>query len=99
MKLSTALSVLPFLAGANAVPTAQKPAPFDVMAISEGPLKYKALATSSSFFYIGGESETTSGCPSDIQKKGGCPPGDTTVFKDANFLVNASSSLPSLIPY
>lgn len=94
MKLSTALSVLPFLAGASAVPTAQKPAPFDVMAVSEGPLQYHALATSSSFFYIGGKSKTSSGCPIDVQKKGGCPPGDTTVFKNANFLVNTSSSSP-----
>lgn len=87
MKLSTALSVLPFLAGASAVPTAQKPAPFDVMAVSEGDLQYHALAASSSFFYIGGKSETSSSCPIDVQKKGGCPPGDTTVFKNANFLV------------
>lgn len=94
MKLSTALSVLPFLAGASAVPAVQKPAAFDVMAVSEGPLQYHALAASSSFFYIGGKSETSSVCPIDIQKKGGCPPGDTTVFKNANFLVNTSSSRP-----
>lgn len=94
MKLSTALSVLPFLAGASAVPTAQKPAPFDVMAVSEGDLQYHALAASSSFFYIGGKSETSSSCPIDVQKKGGCPPGDTTVFKNANFLVNTLSSSP-----
>ncbi|KAJ5334425.1 uncharacterized protein N7506_008208 [Penicillium brevicompactum] len=97
MKLSTALSVLPFLAGTDALPKAQRPARFDVIVTSEGPIQYRALASSSSFFWLGkGDGFTDSYCPPDIEKTGRCPPGKVTVLKNAHTL---DSVLPGQIIY
>ncbi|KAJ5592747.1 hypothetical protein N7537_009651 [Penicillium hordei] len=87
MKQSTILALIPFLAGANSLTTPQKPAHFDLMAVSDGPVQYRALAVSSTFFWLGkGDGYTDSYCPPNVEKAGRCPPGRDTVLKDANTL-------------
>lgn len=89
--------MLPFLAGTNALPKAQRPGRFDVIVTSEGPVQYRALASSSSFFWLGkGDGFTDSFCPPDVEKAGRCPPGRDTVLKNAHTLV--CSPILSLIP-
>ncbi|CAG7931515.1 unnamed protein product [Penicillium olsonii] len=87
MKPSSILALAPFLGVACARPTENKPPRFDVVAVSEGPVQYYALAQSSSFFYLGqGDGNTDSFCPPKIEKAGRCPPGKDTVLKDAHTL-------------
>ncbi|OJI96698.1 hypothetical protein ASPVEDRAFT_78456 [Aspergillus versicolor CBS 583.65] len=87
MKPSTVLALTPFLAAAYAKPVEKQPSRFDVMAVSEGPVQYRALALSSSFFYLGkGDGFTDSFCPPKVEEAGKCPPGKDTVFKDASTL-------------
>lgn len=90
MKPSTLLALAPFLASAVArpQPVEKQPTRFDVVAVSEGPVQYRPLAVSSSFFYLGKGAEfTDSYCPPNIEKAGRCPPGKDTVLKDAHTLV------------
>ncbi|CAG8216132.1 unnamed protein product [Penicillium nalgiovense] len=87
MKQSTILALIPFLAGVNSLTTHQKPARFDVMAVSDGPVQYRALATSATFFWLGkGDGWTDSHCPPNVEKAGRCPPGKDTILKDAHTL-------------
>jgi hypothetical protein len=97
MKQSTILALIPFLAGVNSLTTHQKPARFDVMAVSDGPVQYRALATSATFFWLGkGDGWTDSHCPPNVEKAGRCPPGKDTILKDAHTLVTYSP--PSSAP-
>lgn len=92
MKPSTVLALAPFLGVAYSQPAQKQPARFDVMAVSEGPVQYRALAVSSSFFYLGEDGLTDSSCPSDVEKQGRCPSGKDTVLKDAHTLVKSFNS-------
>lgn len=88
MKPSTLFSISSFLAVGFSQPVKQQPARFDVVVVGEGPLQYRALAQSSSFFYLGrGSGFTDSFCPPKTEKAGRCPPGKDTVLKDAHTLV------------
>lgn len=95
MKPSTVLAIAPFLAAAYSKPVEKQPPRFDVVAVSEGPVQYRALAVSSSFFYLGkGDGFTDSYCPPKVEAAGKCPPGKDTVLKDAFTLVSSF-----LLPY
>lgn len=95
MKPSTVLAIAPFLAAAYAKPVEKQPSRFDVMAVSEGPVQYRALALSSSFFYLGkGQGFTDSFCPPNVEEAGKCPPGKDTVLKDAFTLVSSFFFIP-----
>ncbi|KAJ5240593.1 uncharacterized protein N7469_002184 [Penicillium citrinum] len=87
MKPSIFTPFASLMAAASSQPVESQPARFDVVAVSEGPVQYRAVSQSASFFYLGeGKGFTDSFCSPKVEKAGNCPPGKDTVFKNAHTL-------------
>lgn len=89
MRFSTFLSMLPFLAGAIALPSEKKTSKgFSVVAInSDSPAHNLKLDASSTYLYLNGETDVW--CPPEVVKASGCPGGNITV-RDASVLASAN---------
>lgn len=91
MKFSTFLSILPFLAGAIALPAEKTSKGFSVVAINPGsPVHNLKLDASSTYLYLNGGTDVW--CPPEVVKASGCPGGNTTirhtpVLASANYMV------------
>jgi len=88
MRFSTFLSILPFLAGAIALPAEKTSKGFSVVAInSDSPVHNLKMDASSTYLYLNGETDVW--CPPEVVKASGCPGGNTTV-RDTAVLASAN---------
>lgn len=92
MRPSTFIPFASLMTAASAQPVESQPTRFDLVAVNEGPVQYRAVSQSASFFYLGkGKGFTDSFCPPKVEKAGHCPPGKDTVLKNAHTLVSIIS--------
>ncbi|KAJ5600071.1 hypothetical protein N7450_001138 [Penicillium hetheringtonii] len=90
MRRSTLIPFASLMAAAAAKTVGGQPTRFDVVVVSEGPVQYRAISQSASFFYLGeGKGFTDSFCPPKVEKADSVV-GGQVIYVDSSYAVRAS---------